>query len=602
MSGAVPLSATGWAGCLPQGSSSRYVRAGWGLRLIMLATIAGLYFLAARFGFLMAFATAQVSAVWPPTGLAAVAYVLYGWRVWPGVFAGAFAINAVSNEPLPTAVGIALGNTAAGLVGLALMARWTRLDAGLQTLPSVLSWALAAAAGCVVSASNGVLQLGLAGIVPWPALPGVWVIWWVGDTMGVLLLGSLLLTCLHPGSPRPRPPQGWVYLLEAPLVWSVLLALCWTAFVREGLQADTAMRLEYAVFPSVIWLGLRFTQRDVALAVMAVCGFAIWGAIHGKGPFASHELDHSLVQLELFMAITAMTGLTLGAATAQRRAAEQAAQDALEALEGRVLARTADLAKANVELAKRHSELADEANERARQQALIEAALREKESLLREVYHRVKNNLQVIQSLLRLQQRGISDPFTLGIITGAEQRVRAMSLVHEMLYQSANVAAVPLRAYVHELFAHIAKSSANGRRHPPQAIDLVLDVGDIHLGLEEAVPLGLLLTELMANSVKHAFPEGRPGHLSVTLRTREQGDALLTVADDGVGLPEGFDLGGSRGGGISIADALARQLGGALQVRASQQGTCIETLLKLPDVPPPPPAPFSKESAHRDAN
>jgi len=175
----------------------------------VIMSIAVLYFLAAKFGFQLAFATKQVSSVWPPTGLAAVAYLLFGWRVWPGVFLGAFWINAVSDEPLLTAAGIAVGNSAAGLVGIGLLHRLIDFNPRLDNVPSVLGWAVfVAAAGCIVSASNGVVQLVLGGIIPWSAAPSVWWVWWMGDTMGVLLFGPLLLALIWPPGER-RSARQW---------------------------------------------------------------------------------------------------------------------------------------------------------------------------------------------------------------------------------------------------------------------------------------------------------------------------------------------------------------------------------------------------------
>ena len=135
-----------------------------------LAAIAVAYFCAAKFGFLLAFATQQVTAIWPPTGIAFVAYVLFGFRVWPGVFLGAFLANAATNEPLGTAVGIAVGNTLAGLTGALLLRVFGGFEKALERLRDVLGLVLVAAAvGCMVSATNGVATLALSGIVPWSA-------------------------------------------------------------------------------------------------------------------------------------------------------------------------------------------------------------------------------------------------------------------------------------------------------------------------------------------------------------------------------------------------------------------------------------------------
>ncbi len=302
--------------------------------VVVITSIAVLYFLAAEFGFQLAFATKQVSAVWPSTGLAAAAYLLFGWRAWPGV-------NAVSDEPLLTAAGIAVGNSAAGLVGIGLLHRLVDFNPRLDDVPSVLGWAVfVAAAGCIVSASNGVVQLALGGIIPWTAIPSVWWVWWMGDTMGVLLFGPLLLALIWPPGDRLSPRQ-WA---EIGLLFATLAALCDLTFTRQIVETGSPFRFEFAVFPFVIWIALRCSQREVAFAIVLVSGFAIWGATHDRGPFALGAQDQRLIMLELFMAATAITGLILRAATAQRRLAELALRAANDNLEVRVQQRTSELA------------------------------------------------------------------------------------------------------------------------------------------------------------------------------------------------------------------------------------------------------------------
>jgi diguanylate cyclase (GGDEF)-like protein/PAS domain S-box-containing protein len=306
------------------------------------AAVAALYFFAAQFGFELAFTTKQVTAVWPPTGIAAVAYLMFGWRVLPGVFIGALWSNAVRAEPLLTALGIALGNAAAGMVGIAVMHRFLSFRPRIDTVSSVLGWTVVVAAGgSLVSASNGVVQLALGGIIPWTAAASVWWVWWTGDTMGVLLLGPLLLTLIWP-TPVQRTARQWT---EITLLFVALVVLCDVTFTRQLMEIDSSVGLKYAVFPFVIWFALRCTQREVAIAIVLICGFAVWSAIHDNQQFSLGTLEQRLIQLELFMAATAMTGLILASVTAERRSAQWALKKANEDLERRVDQRTKELAE-----------------------------------------------------------------------------------------------------------------------------------------------------------------------------------------------------------------------------------------------------------------
>lgn len=193
----------------------------------------------------------------------------------------------------------------------------------------------------------------------------------------------------------------------------------------------------------------------------------------------------------------------------------------------------------------------------------LRAALRDKDTLLKEVYHRVKNNLQLVQSLLNLQSRASGDPAAQGALLETSHRIRAMALVHEKLYQSGSLASISLRDYAQELLRHIAEAAATEAR----GIELQDEVDDIECTLDVAIPFGLLLNELVFNALEHAFTAGNTGRIVVKLDARD-GVPCLTVADDGIGLPPGFMAGHGMSMGLQLATSLARQLGGALEARS----------------------------------
>lgn len=204
----------------------------------------------------------------------------------------------------------------------------------------------------------------------------------------------------------------------------------------------------------------------------------------------------------------------------------------------------------------------------------IEASLREKEVLLREIYHRVKNNLQVIQSLLKMRARLLPEGETRAAIDSTVQRVYAMGLVHERLYRMEDLARLSLPDYLRDLFNGVVASSST----QPGQIQLGLDIEDLPLSLDLAVPFGLLTNELLSNCLKHGFPEGRRGKVKISIHRQEVG-VRLVVQDDGVGLPPHFNPAACPSMGLKLADSLARQLGGSLQF-TSANGCRIETCLK----------------------
>ncbi|WP_292935950.1 histidine kinase dimerization/phosphoacceptor domain -containing protein [Noviherbaspirillum sp.] len=196
----------------------------------------------------------------------------------------------------------------------------------------------------------------------------------------------------------------------------------------------------------------------------------------------------------------------------------------------------------------------------------INAALHEKETLLKELYHRVKNNLQVIASMINLQERAMPGDATRVALKEAADRVRAMALVHEKLYQSGNLSSIALDGYIVDLCRQLGDAAGAGER----GIVLAAEAEPIQVGLDIAVPLGLVLNELISNSLKHAFPGGRRGRVFVQLEREDAMSMRLTVADDGVGLPPGMTPATTPTLGLRLVTALATQLDGNFTLETKQ--------------------------------
>lgn len=197
----------------------------------------------------------------------------------------------------------------------------------------------------------------------------------------------------------------------------------------------------------------------------------------------------------------------------------------------------------------------------------LREALHEKDTLLKEVYHRVKNNLQLVQSLLNLQHRGTADAAAQSALAESARRIRAMALVHEKLYQSRSLVSIALGDYARDLLRHIGDAASTASR----GIEIQSDITDIDAALDAAIPFGLLLNELVFNALEHAFEGGLGGRVSVSLDLHE-GVPLLRVQDDGAGLKPGFSCSQGAGMGLQLATSLATQLGGALLARSTPKG------------------------------
>jgi len=201
--------------------------------------------------------------------------------------------------------------------------------------------------------------------------------------------------------------------------------------------------------------------------------------------------------------------------------------------------------------------------ERKRAEEQIRESLEEKEILLKEIHHRVKNNLQVIMSLLRHQAEYAHDQKIHDIFLESQSRIKAMSFIHEKLYQSDNLARIDLRDYISSL----AKSLFSTYKVNAAQIRLEVNADDISLGVDTAIPCGLIINELVSNSLKHAFPDNRIGTIAITVRTVRPGEFELVVGDDGVGIPTGLDIIHAKSLGLHLVTLLAKnQLRGNIEM------------------------------------
>lgn len=196
-------------------------------------------------------------------------------------------------------------------------------------------------------------------------------------------------------------------------------------------------------------------------------------------------------------------------------------------------------------------------------------ALNEKETLLKEVHHRVKNNLQIISSLLNLQSNQITDQKTRDVLRESQNRVRAMALIHEKLYQSYDLAQIDFAAYLKGLANFLAQSY----RDNSSKVYVHTNAQNVKLEIDTAIPCGLIVNELVSNSLKYAFPENKAGEIEISCEQPSSGDYILLVRDNGIGLPPGFDLEKSSTLGIKLVSSLVQQLRGTMVID-NENGVC----------------------------
>jgi two-component sensor histidine kinase len=208
--------------------------------------------------------------------------------------------------------------------------------------------------------------------------------------------------------------------------------------------------------------------------------------------------------------------------------------------------------------------------------AQLRDALKEKETLLQEIHHRVKNNLQVVSSLINIQQRKLGPGAPRQALQECQTRVQAIAMVHDKLYQSRDYSSVPFSQYAKDRAANVFHAAGVSS----EAVKLEVEVEEVALGVDKAIPCGLILNELVTNALKHAFPEERPGTVRVEMGRTAAGRVRLAVSDDGVGLPAGLDIRHSDTLGLQLVCTLAEQLAARLEVDRSGAGTLFEVVFQ----------------------
>lgn len=213
---------------------------------------------------------------------------------------------------------------------------------------------------------------------------------------------------------------------------------------------------------------------------------------------------------------------------------------------------------------------------------MLNKSLQEKEILLREIHHRVKNNLQIIISLIRLQKNLVHDMPTRNVLLDSESRIRSMALVHEKLYRSEDLATIPMGEYVRTLATTLISTYSLN----PSRIQISIDMSDLLFDINTAIPVGLILNELITNTFKHAFPEGFEGKIEI-LGSRTQSSIILTVRDNGVGLPPDLNPKEITSLGLHLVQTLTEQLQGTLEIggRAGEGASFVITFPRIDQAP-----------------
>jgi signal transduction histidine kinase len=542
--------------------AARWVRWGREHPVPLLAILAAAYFLAAKLGLHFAFVHASASAVWPPTGIALAAVLLFGARAWPAIFVGAFLANVGIAGAIASSVGVAAGNTLEAIVGAALVQRHAGGVLAIERPTDFLRFVVLAMVASMVSATIGVTSLAVAGLASWDNFRPIWITWWLGDATGALIVAPLLLlwgSIPVLGPLRERP-------LEALLLLVIVLATGAFVFTSPGLSRYP---LTFLCIPPLIWAAFSFGQREVATAVALLSAIATWATVRGGGPFAVGSDNEALLLLQAFMATMSVLTLPIAALVWQAKASERERARLLE----RERAARAEAEAANLARDEFMAMLSHELRNPLAAIANATEVLRE--SPPGEVAHR---SVDIIRRQTRHLSRLIDDLLDVARVTrGKFMLVREPINLAELVQRSLAVLRSGGRLDQHRLRTELTPVWVNG----------------------DSARLSQIVDNLLVNAIKYTLPGG-----DIDVRTLREGDeAVLHLRDTGVGiapelLPRVFDLftqgprsldraQGGLGVGLTLAHRLVLAHGGRIDATSDGPGHgCIFTV-RLPSIEPP---------------
>src|SRR5438046_4842823 len=290
--------------------------------LPLIGILAVIYFIAGKLGLMLASLHASASPVWPPAGIALAGLLLLGYRAWPGIFIGAFLVNVSTAGNVATSFAMATGNPLEALVGAWLVNRFAGGTNVFDRPQGVFKFALAAGISTIISPAFGVTCLGVAGFADWANYGAIWLTWWLGDATGDLVFTPLVLLWSVASKRR------WNKKEAAEVGALLLLLVLLSGVVFGGWPAVSARNYPIVLIfgPVVIWTAFRFTQRETATGIFILSAIAVWGTLHGFGPFVRETENQSLLVLQWWTAVLSITAMALSAGMADRRRVEEELQ------------------------------------------------------------------------------------------------------------------------------------------------------------------------------------------------------------------------------------------------------------------------------------
>jgi signal transduction histidine kinase len=512
-----------------------------GLSVIGILTV--VYFIAGKFGLMLASLHASASPVWPPAGIALGALLVLGYRAWPAIFVGAFLVNVTTAGNVATSLAIASGNTLEALCGAWLVNRFAGGKTVFDRPQGVFKFALAAVFSTIIGPAFGVTSLALAGFADWANYGAIWLTWWLGDTTGDLLTAPLIILWSIASKRRWNTKEA----VEVGILLLLLVVLSEAVFGGWLTISARNYPIAFICGPIVIWTAFRFTQRETATGIFILSAIAIWGTLHGFGPFVTETENQSLLALQSWTAVLTITAMALSAGMAERRRAEEALQQ---------------------------------------QKAIVEAADRTKDHFLAMLSHELRTPLTpVISALESLETEPGQTEDSKAALAMVRRNIELETQLIDDLLDFTRIAKDKLQLRFTPVDAHLAisnvveicRAEADSRR---LRMHLNLRANTRYIAADSA-KFQQIIWNLLKNAIKFT-PE--TGEIAISSSNPSPAVLTISVRDTGIGMEseviqrifDPFEQGnrsferrfGGLGLGLAISKSLAQAHGGTLTAQS----------------------------------
>ena len=512
-------------------------------RLLLISIVTLIYFVVGKFGLMLASLHASASPVWPCAGVALAAILVLGYRVWAAIFVGAFLVNITNAGDVATSLAIATGNTLEALAGAWLVIQFARGKNFCGRPQDVFKFALIAAISTIISASFGVTSLVLGGFANWAHYGGIWLTWWLGDATGDLVFTPLVVLW-SVGS-----QQAWSRKEAAEVGVLFLLLLLLSSVVFGGWLQISARNypITFICGPIVIWTAFRFRPLETATGIFILSVIAVWGTLHGFGPFIRETENQSLIALQLWIAVLTITAMALSAGMAERRRVEEELQQ---------------------------------------QKSIVEAANRTKDHFMAMLSHELRTPLTpVISALESLETEPTQTEDTRASLAMIRRNIELETQLIDDLLDFTRITRDKMQLRFVPIDAHqavsnvveICRAEATAKR---LHVHLNLRAKNCYV-TADAAKFQQIIWNLLKNAIKFT-PEG--GDITISSENPVETIFTVTVRDTGIGMePEvmqrifdPFEQGnrsfehrfGGLGLGLAISKSLAQAHGGTLTAQS----------------------------------